>query len=389
MLEAQDQRQLAKLLHEQGFVLVRADIEETERGKKRFSITLPFLGGVSLSEKLMFARNLRTMVSSGISFPKACSVLAQQAKSSKFKKALGTIQDEIAKGTSLSEALSQHPAIFSELFQSMVKAGEESGTLDESLKVLAEQLKREHDLKSTIQGAMIYPAVIITAMIGIGILMLVMVVPQLAETFASFDVSLPATTLFVIFLGTNLAKFWFVVPFVVVGLGFLFRFIQRTESGEKAIGSAFLKIPVLSQLVRKTNAAYTIRTLGSLLGSGVPIVRSLEITSGVVSNIYYKKALIETAKEVGKGAKLSESLRRYQNIYPPLVIQMIEVGEETGKTSDVLSKLAEFYEEEIGNATKNLASVIEPVLMLIIGGIVGFFAVSMIQPMYSMLQAIQ
>ncbi|GAH64094.1 unnamed protein product, partial [marine sediment metagenome] len=236
--------------------------------------------------------------------------------------------------------------------------------------------------------ALVYPTVILLAMIGIGILMLVMVVPKLAITFEELKIELPVTTKFVIALGEFLAQRWYVFLGVIPLCFFLLRQVLKTKTGKKTSDSLLLKIPIFSSLIRKTNSAYMVRTLGSLLASGVPVVRSLEITSGALENFYFREAVAEAAKKVRGGGKISGALEDYP-IFPSLVVQMLEVGEETGETSNVLEKLADFFEEEVTNTTKNLAAVIEPVLMLIIGGVVGFFAISMVQPMYSMLEAIK
>jgi type IV pilus assembly protein PilC len=391
--EAKDKRQLAKTLRKQGFILIKAILEK-EKPKKGpphqiFGVgALPFLSGVSLTEKMMFTRNLQVMIASGLPLPRALETLSLQAKSKKFKKALLSIREEIVKGKNFSESLTKYPDIFSELFQNMIKVGEESGTLDKSLEVLTRQMEREYELKSKIKGALMYPAVIVCAMIGIGILMLIMVVPKLAETFEELKIELPVTTRLVISLGTFLAEKWYLAILILVALIFLFGLILKTKGGKKTIDTLFLKLPIISPLLKKTNSAYTVRTLSSLIAAGVPIVRALEIVSGILGNIYYKTAILTAAEKVRKGEKLSIALAPYKDIYPLIVFQMIKVGEETGETSKILAKLADFFEEEVGNATKNLASVIEPVLMLLIGAAVGFFAISMIQPMYSMLGAI-
>jgi type IV pilus assembly protein PilC len=321
--------------------------------------------------------------------PKSLEILSLQLKSKKLKAALLQIKEEIIKGESFSNTLSNYPNIFSELFQSMIKVGEETGTLEKVLEVLSLQMERENDLKSKIKGAMVYPAVIICAMIGIGILMLVTVVPQLAATFVELDIELPATTRFVIFLGNFLAQKWYLAIIFLFFLAFLFWQFLKTKLGKRITDSITLKLPIISPMIKNTNSAYTVRTLSSLIAAGVPLPRALEITSRTLGNIYYQNALMEAAEKVRKGEKLSEALKPYETIYPLTVIQMVSVGEETGETSNVLTRLADFFEEEVSNSTKNLASVIEPVLMLIIGAAVGFFAVSMIQPMYSMLGAIQ
>jgi type IV pilus assembly protein PilC len=383
-LEAKDIHQLAKKLREEGFILIKAEAEAEVAKKRKFEIPLSFKG-VSLTEKIFFTRNLRVMLASGISLPRSLHILAGQSKSKKLKTALLEAREEIAKGKNFSASLSKHSDIFSELFLSMVKVGEESGTLEEVLKILSEQMERENDLKSEIKGAMIYPAVIIFAMFGIGVMMLVMVVPQLAETFEELEIELPATTKLVIGLGTFLAEKWYLFILFLVLFVFIFWRVLKTKKGKAVIDALLLKIPIISPIVGKTNSASMVRTLSSLISSGVPIVRSLEIVSRTLGNVYFQESIREAAKKVRKGEKLSEALKPYQDLYPLIVVQMIAVGEETGETSSILAQLANFFEEEVGRATKNLSSIIEPVIMLIIGAAVGFFAISMVQPMYSML----
>ena len=386
--QAKDKKELSQILKDQGFILIRAG-EKEESAKKSKSVSLFSFGRkVPLTEKLIFTRNLQVMVSSDLALPKALETLALQTKNKRFKEAILDISNEIIKGNNFSEALTKYPQIFSGLFQNMVKVGEEAGNLDEVLKILALQLEKENELKSKIKSAMMYPAVIISAMIGIGILMLIMVVPSLADTFEELEIELPLTTQIVVGLGTFLDTNWLFVLLGNIFLVFILSFTPKIEKGKRVMDALFLKIPVISTLVIKTNSAQAIRTLGSLISAGVPIIRSLKVTSDVLSNIYYKDALLVAMEKVKKGEKLSDALSPYENIFPLVVIQMIKVGEETGKTAPILTKLADFFEEEIDYATKNMVSVIEPVLMIMIGAAIGFFAISMIQPMYSMLGAI-
>lgn len=383
-LMAKDETELARLLRQDGYILVSSNQEDEELTRKA-GISLPFTGKISLTEKMMFLRNLQVMVRAGISLPRALRILTEQARSKKFKDTLISIADEIDKGKTFSSGLNRYPDIFSEIFVNMVKVGEESGTLEEVLKTLTQQMEREHELQSKVIGALIYPAVIIAAMMGIGILMLVMVVPKLAETFRELNIALPPTTRFVMGLGTFLAEKWFLIILAIPILFFVLRRTLQTTRGKRIADTIVLRIPVLSSIVVKTNSASMTRTLSSMIIAGIPIVRALEIVSGALGNSYFKEATAKAAERVSKGAKLSEAMKPH-HIYPIMVIQMMEVGEETGQTSDILMGLADFYEEEVTNATKNLSSIIEPVLMILVGGAVGFFAISMIQPMYSMLR---
>lgn len=386
VLEAKDVRQLSQKLHGQGFMLIKAD-EIGETKKEAFKISLPFFK-VSLTDKMFFIRNLQVMIAAGLPLPRAIGALSNQVKDTKMRTALLDIKEEITKGKSLSESMARHTEIFSELFQSMVKVGEESGTLDKVLGSLGLQLEKEHGLKSKIKGAMVYPAVIICTMMGVGVLMLVMVIPKLAATFEELNIELPMTTQFIIGLADFVIQSWYLAIIGIVVLIVLFSQLTKITEVKKIIDRVVLKIPIFSSIIKTTNSASTVRTLSSLISAGTPLPRALEITSGTMGNYYYKTAMKESAIKVRKGVKLSEVLSTHKGIYPPIVIQMIAVGEETGETSTILSKLADFFEEEAGNATKNLAAVIEPILMVIIGLVIGFFAVSMIQPMYSMLGAV-
>jgi len=388
--EAKDEKELARILRQEGYVLISATPEKLKksRGFRSWLADLSF-GGVSLKDKIIFTRNLKVMISAGVSLPKALKTLAEQTKNKKLKNALIEIAERIIKGENFSDSLSHHPSIFSNLFYNMVKVGEESGTLEKNLDILTRQMEREYTLRSKIKEAMMYPSVIIVAMIGIAIMMLIIVVPKLAKTFEELGAELPLTTKIVIGLGTFLAEKWYLAALILIVLIILFRLVLKIKSGKKLLDTLTLKIPIVSPIIKKTNAAHTVRTLSSLIAAGVPLVRSLEIISETMSNFHYKKAIITITEKVKKGEKLSQTLRPYHDLYPLTVVQMMEVGEETGETSNILAKLGDFFEDEVSRATKNLTTIIEPVLMLVIGGIVGFFAVSMVQPMYSMLSALE
>ncbi len=387
-VEVANEHELAKNLHSEGYILVSADIAGSKKKADLISSLTTFSQGVSLADKMMFARNLRIMVSAGISIPKALGTLSSQSRSKKFRLALHDIAERVTKGDGFAASLAAYPDIFSELFMSMIEIGEQSGTLEESLKNLTMQMEREYELKSKIKGALIYPAVVIAATIGIGILMLIVVVPQLAATFAELKIKLPLTTRIVVFLGVTLSANWYFLPFILFAAFFIFKAAIVTSAGQKSKDAILLKTPIIAGIVKQSNAAYISRALNSLLASGVPIVQGLEILSKTTGNDYFKKALTKSAEDLKRGGKLSEALMPYQNLFPSTVLQMMEVGEETGQMAEILGKVADFFEEELTNTTRNLSSLIEPVLMLFIGAIVGFFAVSMIQPLYTMTQGL-
>jgi len=381
--EAKDRFDLARLLKEEGFILISFG-EKRERFKINFSF-LDFFAKVPVSEKMMFSRNLAVMIGAGVSLHKSLKTLTKQTGNKKFKKILESVSDKIKKGDSFSDALKGYPGVFSSLFVAMVNAGEKTGKLEGSLDLIAEQLKRDYDLKRKIRGALMYPAIIVLAMAGIGVLMMIYVVPTLIATFEDLGVDLPATTKFIVFVSNFLVNNWLLALLIAVFFSAIFWYAFKTPASKKIIDYGILHMPLISPLVKKTNTARTARTLGSLFESGVNILESLDICRDVLQNHLYKDILRETRSAVEKGDTASKIFLAHPKLYPPLLGEMAAVGEETGKMSEMFFRVAEFYEEEVSAATKDLSTVIEPVLMIIIGTVVGFFAVSMIQPMYSMM----
>lgn len=385
VLPAQNVHELAQTLRAQNLILITAD----ENGKPKKKIDLMNLKlpsfGVSLKEKILFVRNLWIMISTGLSLVRSFDILAGQTKNSKLKKALLDVKEEVSKGKGFSESLSKYPDIFSDLFLSMIKVGEESGTLEDVFKVLNIQMEKEYTLKSKVKGAMIYPCIILAIMMGIGGLMMVFVFPQLTTFFSSLHADLPIYTKIIIWFGNFMMNYWYIVIISAALLAIIFWQAIKTKQGKWLLDTALIKIPLISTLVKKNNSAVFIRALSSLNASGVPLVRSLEIIHGTVSNIYYKRAVEQAIDKIKKGEKLSSALRLHQNIFPFGAIEIIEVGEETGKSSVILKKLAEFYEDEVINIAENLSAIIEPLLILVLGGAVAVFAFAIIEPMYSVL----
>jgi len=386
VIESQDEREIAHSLHQEGFVLVSAT-QQLGPGK-RFSFALPSFG-VPLKEKIFFCRNLQVMLSAGLSLPRSLSILEMQTKNAHLHSAITKIREEINRGITFSEALTRYPDIFNDFFQSMVKVGEETGTMENVLQISVNQMEKDYELRSKIKGAMIYPTVILIVMVGVGGLMLATIVPQLASTFKDLGTDLPPTTQFIITAGMFMQKFWWAAFMAIAVAVVLVMQFLKTNFGRRLMDNGMLRAPILSPIVKNINAAYTVRNVSSLISSGVSLPRALEVAAGTVGNINYRDALLTIKEKVKKGEKFSDAIAVYDKIYPATAIQMIAVGEETGETGTILIKLAEFYETEVNEATKNLTAVIEPLLMIIIGSAVGFFAISMIQPMYSMLDAVK
>lgn len=386
ILNAHDEHQLAQVLKSQGMVLIRSSLENTKKPpiwKRDLAITK-----VSSTDKIMMTKNLGVMFSTGLSLTKSFEILSMQAKNKRLKVALLEIRDSINKGENLSDALSRYPDIFNELFCNMMKVGEESGTLDEIFQVLALQLTKEHELKSKIINAMIYPCIVLMVMLIVGIVMVTFVLPNLSVFFTSLNVDLPIYTKVMLFLGDFLAKNWWLIPAAPAVFGLMFWLILKTKWGKNGFDTLLLKLPLVSAITKKNNSAFLIRSLSSLISSGVSLIRALEISAKTVSNHYFSDALIDASKEIKKGERLSNALKKYQNLFPVGVIEMVQVGEETGKTDVILKKLADFYEQEAVSAIEKLSLLIEPALIIGLGLGVGLFAFSIIQPMYSSLKSI-
>lgn len=377
--EARDKFDLARSLRQEGFILIKAEEERKGRGFKLPNI----FRRVSIAEKMLFARNLSVMIAAGLPLARGLDVMARETRNQKFKEVLISLGTSIRKGENFSQALRRHPEVFQDLFQAMVASGEKTGKLEEALKLISHQLKRDYDLRRKIRGALMYPAIVILAMMGIGILMLIYVVPTLVSTFKELNVALPLSTQFIIAVSTFLLNYYWAVPFLVLGFVLGFVYLLRSPPGRQAFDTVILKTPVLSGLVKKTNAARTARTLSSLIGAGVEILEALKITEGVLQNRFYKKVLAEARGDIEKGGAVAKIFIAHPELYPSLVGEMMSVGEETGKLAEMLLRLAVFYENDVASSTKDLSTIIEPVLMIVIGAAVGFFAISMIQPLYS------
>jgi type IV pilus assembly protein PilC len=388
VLEAADRFSIARDLRARGYTPLSVTEKEENLGSKFSTLFAGVFSKVKIGEQIIFTKNLSGMIRAGLSLSRALSVLKKQTKNQKFSEILTSISTSINSGETFSNALAKFEDVFSKLFISMVRAGEESGNLAGALSDIGMNLEKSNSLTKKIKGALIYPGVIMSAMVIIGVLMFAFVVPTLASTFKSLGVALPFATQVLIFLG-NFFSQNLILTFAIIFLAaFFFYSLFRAKFMAKYIDFVILKIPVVNNLTKELNTARTARTMSSLLLSGVSITRAVEITEDVVQNVYYKKVLQEAKVAIEKGAPFSEVFEANANLYPTMMSEMIQVGEETGKLSDMLLQIALFYEEEVENKTKNLSTIIEPVLMIFIGVGVGFFAISMISPLYSILGSI-
>lgn len=387
--DADDRYQLYKILKESGDEVIDVD----EKSAKGFSlnnitITVPFLHRIKQQDKINFARNLGSMISAGLSMSRALNVMERQAKSKELKKILVSLQNDISGGKTLSQAMSQFKDVFSSLFISMVAAGEQSGTLSESLRIVGLQMDKSYALQRRVRGAMMYPSIVMLAMVLVAILMLTYIVPTLMKTFTELKLDLPATTKFILFISTSLREHGLIVLLALVVIVAGLVAWSKKMSGKKVIHYAILKIPLIGNLIKEMNSARTARTLSSLLNSGVDVVESVKITTDVIQNIYYKDILEKAGKAIEKGDPISKIFTENEKFYPLFLGEMMSVGEETGKIGEMLLGVAVFYEDDVDQKTKDMSTVIEPFLMVFIGAAVGFFALAMISPMYSLVNVI-
>lgn len=385
--ESADKFSLYKEVKNEGDTVVSVSELKTIRNFSLAKIT-GLLSRVSMHEKIIFTKNLGAMLSAGLSLSRSLSIIERQAKNKRLKNITASLGSDISRGKTLSEAMKEHPQVFSKLLVSMVGAGEESGSLAESLSIVSAQMDNIYKLQKKVKGAMIYPAIIVTVMFIIGILMLIFVVPGLTNAFKEVKAELPLSTRSIIFASDLVKDHAFLVFIgIIIVAGFSYAWI-RTKKGKKWLDYLSLHTPVISNIIKETNAARTSRTLSSLLSSGVPVAQALNITSDVVQNFYYKEVLKESQLSVEKGDSISSVFVKNDHLYPIFVGEMINVGEETGNMSKMLMEVAIFYENEVGQKTKDMSTVIEPFLMVFIGAVVGFFAISMITPMYSIMNTI-
>ena len=343
---------------------------------------------IKLIDKITFIKNLSVMIKAGLPVSKALRIITVQTTNPRFVKVLIDISRQVEGGTSLADSMQKYPRVFPSIFVSMVHVGEVSGNLEQNLGYLAEQMQRDYDLMSKAKGAMIYPVVVMVAMAIVGFLMFTLVLPKLTSTFTDLNVQLPFMTRVVIGMVNVFAHFGILLLVGTIGLVVAFIYWRRTESGKKVIHKAVLYIPIFAPIVIKINTARFVRVFSSLIKSGMPIVEALEVSSNVVGNIYYRKIISDAAGKVKIGSPLTTAFKKEPKLFSNLVIQMMEVGEESGTTDEVLTQVASFYEAELDQTMKNLSSILEPVIMMVIGTLVGFLAVALITPIYSITSAI-
>ncbi|MCU0679042.1 MAG: type II secretion system F family protein [Planctomycetes bacterium] len=338
---------------------------------------------VPLREKLFFVQHLGIMLKAGISLSSGLKTLSEQTKNKYFKKILSTVASSVEKGSNFADAMKPFRDVFGEMFISMIEAGEISGKLESVLNQLFIQMKKEHALISKVKGALTYPAVIVAAMGGIGTFMIIVVVPKITEMFSDMEAELPLPTKILIGVSNALVNHGIITVILLAVVIVAFIQILKTYRGKYIFQALLLKMPIISPIVKKINLARFARNISSLLRTDIMIIKTFQITANVLGNLHYRKALIDMSQGIKKGGKISEVIKGYPDLFTPVVAQMVTIGEDTGELDNILVELAEFYEEEVDQIMENLPSIIEPLLILLLGVGVGGMAVAIIMPMYS------
>src|SRR5215217_2519557 len=384
-LEGSGEMAVAHELRQQGLLVI--DVKEQNVAQK--DILAP-LTRIKLGDLVVFSRQLATMINAGLPIVRALYILSEQTENPKLKDVVVAVRKDVEAGLSLSEALEKHPEVFSRLYVEMVKAGEIGGLLDGVLLRLADQLEREQDLKRKIRSAMTYPIVVLIVAILAATFMLIFIVPVFANLFQEFGGTLPLPTRICMAISDILTSFWGVLVYAGMALAvFLFLRWKKTEQGRKVWGRAVLRIPAkIGDVVRKVALARFARTLATLSAAGVPILQSIEITATSSGNWVMEKALLKSRDAIREGIPIYKPLEE-EPVFPPMVTRMIAVGEETGDIDGMLTKIAEFYESEVDAAVKALTSIIEPLMIVVVGGIVGGIVISMYLPMFAIYDLIE
>lgn len=340
------------------------------------------VSGVSFKDKIVFTRNLAVMVKAGVTLDQSLSILSEQSTSPRLARVLGKINDQIQAGKTLAEGLGSFPQVFDRLYVSIVSAAERSGTLEQSLRYLADQQNQAYEIRTKIRNALFYPAVVITATFSVMLLLSLFVLPKITRLFASFKTQLPLTTRIVIKVSDFLTNHTLLVLVMLVLVVIITPLVLRTKLLRPLTHRAMLRIPVVGRFTQYFNIALFCRTLGTLLISGVPINQGMEICAETMRNVAYGNTLRDVATVQKTGESLGTLLRQYPALFSPMVYRMIAIGEESGNLEEVLIFLADFHEREIDYTAKNLTNILEPLLLVVIGAAVAIIALAIITPIY-------
>lgn len=384
---AMDQSAAAANLNERGLTPILIKLDSGKKGGINLGFLNKFGGKVKLTDKMVFSRQFATMINAGIPISQSLSILHTQTTNKKLKEVLGDAAKKVEGGDPLSSALAEHPDVFSPIYINMVKAGEAGGMLDEVLERLAVQMEKDAEIVSKIRSAMIYPSILTVVTFGAFAFLMVFLVPRMASIFEGLNTELPWYTKLMMGISSFLVNYGlYLVVGIVFGVIMLLRY-RKTEKGRRFIDKLLLKLPVFGEIVVKVNVARFARTFGSLMSSGLSVLDALNTTATALGNSVFQDAIRSISKDVKAGKTIAEPLKS-MTIFPPIVSQMVAVGEETGQLDKILIKLAGFYEKEVDSMVSGITSIIEPILIVTLGGLVGFIVVGVFGPLSQLSNAV-
>lgn len=381
-MEAMTSQQVYNMLRQQRISPNTKKIKE--KGALQKDIKLPgFRGKVKTRDLVVFTRQFSTMIDSGLPIVQGLDVLGKQNDNAAMARVLLDVKEQVQMGGTLADGLKRHPRVFDDLYTNLVAAGETGGVLDVILDRLAEYLEKMASLKRQIKTAMIYPAVVVAAAVIVTSILLIFVIPTFAELFADFGAALPAPTRLVINMSNFMVNYWHIM-LTAAGIGFwLYRRFLKTDRGKDVMHPIFLKFPVFGEIIRKVAVARFSRTLGTMMSSGVPILDALSICARTSGNRVVEREIMRVRVSISEGRTIAEPLEN-SAIFPAMVVSMIGVGESTGALDAMLQKVADFYEDEVDNAVAGMKQLIEPLMILILGGLVGFLVIAMYLPIFKL-----
>lgn len=348
---------------------------------KSFLELIPFLNNVTLNDRTLFARQLSTMIEAGLTLSQALRLLIRQSRRGKFRDVMEGVLNDVQDGFSFSTALAKYPDVFDQVFINVVRSGEATGKLESVLSQLATNMEKDVKVRSKIRGALIYPIFVVFAMFGVGTLMMVKVIPQLRDLFLSSGKELPVATKILIATSDFMVHRWYVLIVVIIGLVWGLRVFLRSETGIRFMSRISLKTPIMGPITEQSNMARFGRLLGLLLGSGVPLLEALRLINDSFRNRLYQRGIQIVAEQVERGIPMSVPISD-NPVFPLMVGQMVSVGEQTGKMDEVMVKLAEYYETEVDSKVSGLSSLIEPVVIIILGIGVATLVIAILLPIY-------
>lgn len=380
-VESLDEKSVVSMLQKEKLVPIQIKSASSENFFSKISIWRPG-GGISTSDVVTFTRQLSTMISAGLPLIDALVILQRQT-SGALPKVLSEIVTDIEGGMSLSQAFSRHSKVFDVIYIKLIEAGETGGVLDKVLNKLAQSLEKEREFKAKTRGAFIYPAIVVSVMIVVMFLMMIFVIPKLTSLYTELGTQLPLPTKILIFISNTMRNFWWLILIVIVGGIWGLRIFSKTPSGTQIISVVVLRLPVWGKIRKTLVLAEFTRTLGLLVGTGIPIITALRVVRDILTSSAYKAGIDQAIARVERGSPLYQPLT-VNPAFPPIVGQMVRVGEETGKMDEVLARLAVYFEGESENLIRNLTTALEPVVLVILGVGVGVLVLSIILPIYNL-----